>query len=39
MALEQLQLLEQQIGLLDQEIASLLHQHQDAVERLAEVLD
>jgi transposase len=37
MALEQLQLLEQQIGLLDQEIASLLRQHQDAVERLAEV--
>jgi transposase len=37
MALEQLQLLEQQIGLLDQEIASLLHQYQDSVERLAEV--
>ncbi len=37
MALEQLQFLEQQIGLLDQEIASLLRQHQDAVERLAEV--
>jgi len=37
MALEQLQLLEQQIGLLDQEIASLLRQHQDAVGRLAEV--
>ena len=37
MALGQLQLLEQQIGLLDQEIASLLRQHQDAVERLAEV--
>src|SRR5438034_2561752 len=37
MALEQLQFLEQQIGQLDQEIASLLSQHQDAVERLAEV--
>jgi transposase len=37
MALEQLQFLEQQIDLLDQEIASLLRQHQDAVERLAEV--
>ncbi|HVH87886.1 MAG TPA: IS110 family transposase, partial [Terriglobales bacterium] len=37
MALEQVLFLEQQIGLLDQEIASLLHQHQDAVERLAEV--
>src|SRR5882724_3509525 len=37
MALEQLQFLEQQIGELDQETASLLRQHQDAVERLAEV--
>ena len=37
MALEQLQFLEQQIGQLDQEMASLLRQHQDAVERLAEV--
>jgi transposase len=37
MALEQLQGIEQQIGKLDQEIASLLHQHQDAVERLAEI--
>lgn len=37
MALEQLQFLEQQIGLLDQEMASLLSQHQGAVERLAEV--
>src|SRR5215467_6171408 len=37
MALEQLQLLEQQIGQLDQEMASLLRQHQDAVERVAEV--
>jgi transposase len=37
MALEQLQFLEQQISQLDQELASLLNQHQDAVERLAEV--
>src|SRR5712664_2278720 len=37
MTLEQLQLIEQQIGQLDQEIASLLRQHQDAVQRLAEV--
>src|SRR6267143_2069076 len=37
MALEQLQFLEQQIGKLDQEMASLLNQHQDAVERLVEV--
>src|SRR5437899_10420112 len=37
MALEELQLIEQQIGQLDQEIASLLGQHQDAVQRLAEV--
>jgi transposase len=37
MALEQLQFLEQQIGQLDQEMASLLSKHQDAVERLAEV--
>ena len=37
MALEHLQLLEQQIGLLDQELATLLHPHQDAVQRLAEV--
>ena len=37
MALEQLQFLEQQIGQLDQEMASLLSPHQDAVERLAEV--
>jgi transposase len=37
MALEQLQFLEQQIGQLDQEMARLLRQHQDAVERLAEV--
>jgi len=37
MALEEVQLIEQQIGELDQEIASLLRQHQDAVQRLAEV--
>jgi transposase len=37
MALGQLQFLEQQIGQLNQELASLLRQHQDAVERLAEV--
>src|SRR5208283_1992706 len=37
MVLEQLQFLEQQIGQLDQEMASLLSQHQDAVQRLAEV--
>src|SRR5262250_2978209 len=37
MALADLQLIEQQIGQLDQEIASLLRQHQDAVRRLAEV--
>jgi transposase len=37
MALEQVQFLEQQIGQLDQEMASLLSQHADAVQRLAEV--
>jgi transposase len=37
MALEQLQFLEQQIGQLDREIATLLSGHQDAVKRLAEV--
>ena len=37
MALEQLQPLEQQIGQLDQELVTLLHPHQDAVQRLAEV--
>ena len=37
MALEELHLIEQQIGQLDQEVASLLRQHQDAVERPAEV--
>src|SRR5215467_6096698 len=36
-ALEELQLIEQQIGQLDQEMANLLRPHQDAVERLAEV--
>ena len=37
LALEQLQFLEQQIEQLNLELASLLHQHQDAVQRLAEV--
>jgi len=37
MALEQLQFLEQQMSQLDQEMATLLSQHQDAVKRLAEV--
>ena len=37
MMLEQLQFLEQQIGELDREMATLLKQHQDAVERLVEV--
>jgi transposase len=37
MALDQLQFLEQQIGQLDQELATLLYPHQDAVQRLAEV--
>ena len=37
MALEECRLLDEQIGELDQEMASLLSQHQDAVERLAEV--
>ena len=37
MVLEQLQFLDQQIGQLDQEMATLLNQHQDAVTRLAEV--
>jgi len=36
MTLEELQLLEQQVGQLDQEMASLLSQHQDSVKRLAE---
>jgi len=37
MVLEELQFLEQQIGQLNQEIASLLSHHQNAVQRLAEV--
>jgi len=37
MTLEELQLIEQQIGQLDQEMASLLREHQGAVQRLAEV--
>src|SRR6266576_4656598 len=37
MALEELRLIDEQISQLDQEMASLLSQHQDAVERLAEV--
>jgi transposase len=37
MALEELQGIEQQIGQLDQEMASLLRPYQDAVQRLAEV--
>jgi transposase len=37
MALEELQLIERQIGQLDQEIADLLHPYQDQVQRLADV--
>jgi transposase len=37
MVLEELQGIEQQIGQLDQEMASLLRPYQDAVQRLAEV--
>jgi transposase len=37
LVLEELQFLEQQMARLDQEIASLLTQHQDAVKRLSEV--
>jgi transposase len=37
MALEELRLIEEQISQLDHEIAGLLHEHQDAVQRLAEV--
>ena len=37
MALEELQLNEQQMHKLEQEIAALLRQHEDAVQRLAEV--
>jgi Transposase IS116/IS110/IS902 family len=37
MALQELQLLEEQIGRLDRELACLLSEHQDALQRLAEV--
>jgi len=37
MALQELQLIDEQIGRLDQEMATLLSAHQDAVQRLAEV--
>ena len=37
MALEEVRLIEEQIGQLDQEMASLLSQHRDAVQRRAEV--
>jgi transposase len=37
MALQELRLIDEQIGRLDQELASLLSEHQDAVQRLAEV--
>ena len=37
LALDDLQLIEQQIGQLEQEIASLLREHESAVQRLAEV--
>jgi transposase len=37
MMLEELRLIDEQIGKLNQEMANLLRQHQDAVERLAEV--
>jgi transposase len=37
MALEECRLIDEQIGKLDQEMAGLLSEHQDAVERLAEV--
>ena len=37
MALEQLELLDLQIGQLDQEMAGLVSQHQDAVQRLTEI--
>jgi len=37
MALEELQFIEQEMGQLDQEISTLLSQHLDAVQRLAEV--
>jgi transposase len=37
MALEELRLIDKQIGRVDQEMASLLNKHQDAAQRLAEV--
>ena len=37
MALEELRLIDEQIGELDKGMASLLSEHQDAVQRLAEV--
>jgi transposase len=37
MTLEELHLIEEQIGQIDQDVASLLREHQDAVQRLAEV--
>ena len=37
MMLEELRLIDEQVGQLDQEMANLLGQHQDAVQRLAEV--
>ena len=37
MALDQLELLDLQIGQLDQEMAGLINQHQDAVQRLTEI--
>jgi transposase len=37
MTLEELHLIEEQIGQIDQDMASLLREHQDAVQRLAEV--
>src|SRR5205823_3512340 len=37
MALEELRLIDEQIGKLDQEMANLLSENQDAVQRLAEV--
>jgi transposase len=37
MALEELRLIDEQISRLDQEMAGLLRQHQDAVQRLAEI--
>src|ERR1700758_5312227 len=39
MFLEELQLIEQQIGQLDQEMAALLSQHSESIQRLAEIPD